>query len=123
MKQHSSFIDDHTTNELKELLGSSFDLALSTYITETEEYITKMQEAVNINDIATVTFTSHTIRSSSRQVGALPLSQQAESIEVLCNKISKDEAEGDAAEELTEMVTALTKIFSSTKAALQPYLA
>lgn len=76
-----AILDNNLLEEAKALLKDKFDFLLGCYIDDVEAYIREIQDAVTNRDIEGVVRPAHTIKSTSKRMGALRLSDIAKNIE------------------------------------------
>lgn len=74
-------IDSTVLEGLKEIMGDSFGLLISTFIDDTGKLVHSLSELHKQNDIEVFTRNAHSIKSSSANLGALQLSSMAAELE------------------------------------------
>ena len=99
-------LDLNTFNEMKAIIGNSFVEMLSMYSSESEEYIKLIEQGVARNKIEDIVRPAHTLKSSSRQIGALRLGGIAAEIE----QLSRDQK----IEPIKALATQLREVFTAT---------
>lgn len=77
----TNVIDTNVITSLKEIMGDTFDLLLSTFIGDTGKLVHSLTDLQQQNDIEVFTRNAHSIKSSSANVGALHLSAIAAELE------------------------------------------
>ncbi len=78
--------------ETKSIMKDRFPQMIGYYFEDTENYMKNLQEAINNNEIDKVVSQSHTIKSSSYQLGVQKVSDIAGEMEVLAlNNTASDE--------------------------------
>lgn len=75
-------LDTALLEEAKDLLKDKFDFLLGCYIDDVASYIREIQQAVAGRDVEAVVRPAHTIKSTSKRMGALRLSEIARDIEL-----------------------------------------
>ena len=85
-------VDIAMLNEARSLLKDKFAFLLGCYIDDVESYIKEMNDALAGKNIDGIIRPAHTIKSTSRRMGALPLSDMAARIE----RAARDAADAGA---------------------------
>ena len=78
---NSNSIDLSVLESLKELMGDSFELLMTTFIDDTGKLVHSLPELQKQNDIQVFTRNTHSIKSSSANLGAMKLSAIAAELE------------------------------------------
>ncbi len=107
-------IDENEFDALKASIGEKISLMLEYYIEDTEMYFKQMEDARSTGDFETILMVAHTLKSSSRQVGANRLGQISEDIEE-GGKALKDKGVTNL-EELSDSLDLMPKIVEETLA-------
>lgn len=81
IKTKSIWIDEEEVTHAKQVLQSKFDTMLDVYLGNAQELIEEMAMAISNRDPEALIRPSHTLKSSSKQMGASKLSAQAMKIE------------------------------------------
>jgi signal transduction histidine kinase/CheY-like chemotaxis protein/HPt (histidine-containing phosphotransfer) domain-containing protein len=108
-------LDKAILGELRDLLGSEVDHIIRVYLEDAPRLVAQLERAAVANDPIALRVAAHSLKSSSANVGAMPLSVAARELE---------HAARDGT--LTQPASAVAKIvgeFSKTRAALQAILA
>ena len=77
----SSSIDLSVLESLKELMGDTFDILITTFIDDTGKLVHSLSQLQKQNDIEVFTRNAHSIKSSSANLGAMQLSAIAAELE------------------------------------------
>jgi len=77
----SNAIDNNTIEALKEIMGDTFNLLISTFTDDTGQLVQSLTELQQQNNLEVFTRNAHSIKSSSANVGALQLSSIAAELE------------------------------------------
>ena len=67
--------------ELQELMGEAISMLVDKYLEQSAEYMQQLNDAMASGDGTTAAQMAHPLKSSSRQLGLVPLSNLAETIE------------------------------------------
>ena len=78
---HHLMIDDQAFDDAKNMMQQKFPKIIGYYLEDVRIYIDTIQEGVNKQDASIVVPAAHTIKSSSRQIGAFALGNYAAAIE------------------------------------------
>lgn len=70
----STAIDQSVFNNLKDSMGEVFDDILTVFLDETESLISRIKEQIESDDIEGMSMTAHTLKSSTKTLGANQLS-------------------------------------------------
>ncbi len=108
-------IDEKAHNEAKELLGSKFENIIAYFLEDSADYIAKITAAHTEHNYAAMILPAHSLKSSSKQVGAMLLSDIAKAIEQK-TKISSNDSENNNKNqtEIAELVDKLQSTFKKT---------
>jgi HPt (histidine-containing phosphotransfer) domain-containing protein len=113
--QEESPLDAEIVNDLQDLMGNDYHSLIRIYLEDSPKLIQQLQTALNRKDIVALVAPSHTLKSSSANLGALKLSKIAMAIE-------KSARNGDL--ELPARETpALVSEYEKVKAALAEIIA
>ncbi|MDH3663989.1 MAG: response regulator, partial [Alphaproteobacteria bacterium] len=74
-------IDEEILDGIRESMGDQFGVILQYYLEDADDYVAKIGQARAAGDIEAMVAPAHTLKSSSRQIGALQVSKLAEQIE------------------------------------------
>lgn len=78
-----SAIDQNVFNALKDSMGEVFEDILSVFLDETESLVVRIKNQIDTNDLDGVSMTAHTLKSSTKTLGADRLSDICAQIEAL----------------------------------------
>lgn len=101
-------INMQAAKETKQVMGENFSLMIEYFLEDTAMYMNSITEGLASKDAECIKIPAHTIKSSSKQLGADRLSELARQIEYL----STDILEGKAGD-----FDKLTSLFEELKAA------
>ncbi len=76
-----AFLDREAVNNARSILKSRYAETVDLYIKTSRDYINTMTQAVKARDTDSIIRPAHTLKSTSRQMGALKLSEIAKTIE------------------------------------------
>lgn len=82
-------IDKNIFNQVQKLMGHSYKNIYKLYLEETSKYLDIINQAIENLDIKATILPSHSIKSSSMQLGALKVGRFAEEIEILSINITE----------------------------------
>ncbi len=105
-------------NEAKQILKDRFDFLLGCYIDDVESYINEIQDAVSNNNIEGIVRPAHTIKSTSKRMGAMRLSDIAMSIEHAAREAANSNIHGVPHKDLLDCIRKMTAIFEETRQSL-----
>lgn len=93
MKDYSKFeiLDKKILEETKEVVGEKFNIIINYYVNDGEKYVSQIEEGIKSEEHQSILESAHTIKSSSRQVGAIRTAELAAEIESMSN--SKESVE------------------------------
>ncbi len=114
-----TILDEPALNEVKESMGEKFPTMVSFFLEDTAKYVNQIKDGLNNNDIKEVIKGSHTIKSSSKQMGAFRISAIAEEIETKGRYI--DEKNEGTIEDIKELMPSLDEALTQTLAIMQKY--
>ncbi|MES2984716.1 MAG: response regulator [Pseudomonadota bacterium] len=93
-------IDSTAFNNAQEMLGDKLGTVISYYLEDAENFINRIAEAVERNDPDAAVLPAHTLKSSSRQLGATELADLAARAEIN----ARNSAGGVVAEDIAALV-------------------
>lgn len=105
-------INEDEYDAVKAAIGDKIKLMLEYYIEDTEGYAKQIADAYSAGDFGEILVATHTLKSSSKQIGAVRLGQISEDIEYKGKKL-RDEGITDV-KELAEGLEELPKIIEET---------
>ena len=94
-QQDNDVLDAEAVNNARSILKAKYDEMINVYIDNSWERIEEIMNAINENNIEAVIRPAHTLKSTSRQMGALKLSDMAKEIEYTAKAIHSGEADND----------------------------
>lgn len=81
-------LDEATFINAREMLGDKLGMVITYYLEDAENFIGRMQEAVHKQDPNAMVLPAHTLKSSSRQLGANQLAELAARVEMSARTIT-----------------------------------
>ena len=90
MSGHS--IDYAALNELKEIMEDDFDELITTFISDGHSLIKNLQVAIDLSIVPDIRRIAHTLKGSSANFGAHPLSQACNALELNASDNTLDDA-------------------------------
>jgi signal transduction histidine kinase/DNA-binding response OmpR family regulator len=106
-------INETVFAEIKSALGNKFLTVLGYYMEDAETYLDSIEKAVRHNDPRAAIQPAHTLKSSSRQFGAMTVAELAERIENSAR--ARDNGTGNEVIELAALVKPLRKAFDQVR--------
>jgi CheY-like chemotaxis protein/HPt (histidine-containing phosphotransfer) domain-containing protein len=89
--RQSPAIDQAVVQELLEVMGDGFAGLLQIYLEDTPRLLARLREAADMTDHEAIAEITHSLKSSSANLGALPLSELARSAEADARNQNSDE--------------------------------
>ena len=86
MAQESEIINIETLDTAKNLLGDRFSLIIKYFLEDTQAYLSEIAKGLKDKNIRVIS-SSHTIKSSAKQLGIDRVSEIAKQMEILCREI------------------------------------
>lgn len=86
-------LDEEAVNSAREILKGKYDSMVTVYIENSREYINEMTKALQANDVEAIIRPAHTLKSTSKQMGAMKLSEIAKNIEYMAKALAQGETE------------------------------
>lgn len=80
-KQGSKVIDQEILQKLRKITGKRFIKTLETYQVEAWQLLEKLEQAIKAHDFKGIEYASHSLKSTSAQIGAVILESQMQQIE------------------------------------------
>ncbi len=111
-------LDTTVFEEAKSLLKDKFDFLLDCYIDDVELYMKEIQDAVSSKNIEGIVRPAHTIKSTSKRMGALRLSDIARDIELAAREAANSNEDAGVNLEILERIRQMSFIFEQTKQTL-----
>jgi HPt (histidine-containing phosphotransfer) domain-containing protein len=87
MAQESEIINIETLDTAKNLLGDRFSLIIKYFLEDTQAYLSEIAKGLKDKNIRVISSSSHTIKSSAKQLGIDRVSEVAKQMEILCREI------------------------------------
>lgn len=109
-------IDHDALTELKEATEEMFPEIIETYLDDTSQRLSKLQEAIRVNDIDSAIEHSHSVKGTSSNIGVCKLAALTAEIESLSKNNQLDnlaQYTEQAIDEFTTVETELRKILAS----------
>jgi HPt (histidine-containing phosphotransfer) domain-containing protein len=85
MTDEAPILDKSVIDELRESVGDDDEFIadlVATYVSESRDHLTAMEQAAEANDAGAIVRPAHTLKSSSAALGAMRLAQVAREIEM-----------------------------------------
>ena len=92
MSENIQILNEQILNEAKGLMKDRFPMMVKYFLEDTEMYLGEIQQAIKTNEIENAVSPAHTIKSSSKQLGAEKLSEIAKEMEAF-TRDAKNNAE------------------------------
>jgi len=92
----TSLVNRHAINEAKETMQDKFPIMVKYFLEDSAAYIEGIKNGIDEDDMEKVKHNSHTLKSSSRQLGADGIADAAMKIESISIKIIEGEAKDDS---------------------------
>ena len=95
-------LDDDVLDELQQIMGEDFTLLISTFVSDSKHRYESMQDHWVAGDLVGLSADAHSLKGSSGNIGAIPLSEfcmqlenkakaeEMDSIEILIQMIGKE---------------------------------
>jgi len=112
-------LDTATISEMKELMGNNFNEMVKFYLEDADSYLGAVQKGCAENNVEEIVRPAHTLKSASRQMGAMKLGELSEKME----RSAKEAIEkGDGAESLQAILPLLTEELGAVKSAITTFI-
>ncbi len=85
-ESNTEILDYNALKQMKEAIGSVFEQLIPAYIEQSDKMIQNLEELLKTNDIETLTRYAHSMKSSSKNVGAEIISKSASILEKMCHE-------------------------------------
>lgn len=108
-------LDQRILNEAKAILKDKFDVLLDCYLEDVQNYIKEMEEAVQRKSIVDVVRPAHTIKSTSKRMGALRLSAIARTMEETARMPENEKDSQAALEQTALLMKEITAVLQQTE--------
>ncbi len=87
MTQESEIINIQALDTARNLLGDRFSIIIKYFLEDIEIYLSEIAKGLKEKDIRIISSSSHTIKSSAKQLGIDRVSEVAKQTEILCQEI------------------------------------
>lgn len=114
----TTLLDRDTLEEARALLKDKFDFLLGCYIDDVEAYIREIQDAVTNRNIEGVVRPAHTIKSTSKRMGAMLLSDVARDVETQAREAANTN-DPSISEKMLSDIKRMSSVFEQTRAKLK----
>ncbi len=114
-----TILDEAILEEVKNAMGEKFSKVINFFLEDTVMYSDQIKKGLDNNDIEDVIKGSHTIKSSSQQLGALKISAIAKDIELKGREIS--EKKQGTIDEIKELIPIFDDTIEKTITAIKEY--
>lgn len=105
-------------HEARAILKDKFDFLLGCYIEDVESYLAEIRGAFALQDVEAMVRPAHTIKSTSKRMGAFYLSHLAKIIEHTARELPAGDIPAAQAKELADTVALMVSVFEQTKSSL-----
>ena len=112
-------LDEEIFHEAQSILKAKFDHLLDCYLEDIENYMAEMQEALSRKSVNDIVRPAHTIKSTSKRMGAMRLAEFARAIEEQARSVEQGALEHEVLPQIEEMLQAIPDVFSQTKSVLK----
>lgn len=119
MTQTELLIDLDALRNAKTLMNHKFTKIIGYYFEDTETYIHAIDEGLSKKDAGLIVPAAHTIKSSSKQLGATPLSEIAFEIEAQAKDVLRNQQDIST---LSEKISLLKDTYKRTRLQLEAAL-
>lgn len=113
--RESVLLDTDILEEAKSLLKDKFDFLLGCYIDDVETYIREIQDAVTSRNVEAIVRPAHTIKSTSKRMGALRLSDVAKNIEAAAREAANSNEAAFENMDMMEEIKRIPSVFEETR--------
>lgn len=94
MTEQIKIINIDTINTTKDLMGDRLSTMIKYFLEDTQMYMEEIARGITEKNPQIALISSHTIKSSAKQLGADRVSEVAKQIESLCRELDKDIDQG-----------------------------
>ena len=77
----SEILDQEKFNELKTIMGDAFSVLIETFNTDTQQNLANLRAEHTANNVDEVHRLAHSLKSTSANLGAMQLSEEAKTLE------------------------------------------
>ncbi len=115
---HDVVLDPDAVENARSILKDKYGEMVNVYIDNSWERVEEISDAINSNDIEAIIRPAHTLKSTSKQMGAMKLSDISKDIEQIAKALNNGEAADDQTiETISKAVTDMKVMLSETKRA------
>lgn len=111
-------LNESVSQEARRLLKDRYGSIMNAYLEDTEAYLHEIEQCMADGDMAAAVRPAHTIKSSSRHMGAMRLTEQAEELEKFLRSIVEGGREMNGTQ-LSQRLADVQRVFEETRTALQ----
>lgn len=113
-------LDDEAVENARSILKAKYDDMVHVYIDNSWERVEEIIKAINENDVEAIIRPAHTLKSTSKQMGALKLSDMAKDIEYSAKAINNNDSENQGnIEDIARHMEEMKLLLSETKRAFE----
>lgn len=105
-------LDNAAIADAKAIMKDKYQIMIGYFLEDAETYLNLIKTGLNSNDMRAITMPSHTLKSSSRQMGAARLSMLAREVEEIC-------LTGQNIEKIANLVPRMEAVFAETTQAFK----
>ena len=119
-QQHTDILDIESVENARSILKNKYDDMVVIYITNSWEHVEQIAEALDNNDIVAIIRPAHTLKSTSKQMGALKLAELAKQVEYTAKEACSADAANDpetAIKDMTAVMADIRTLLAQTKKA------
>lgn len=118
-QNESALLDMDALGEAREILKDKFDFLLTCFIEDVENYLNDINTALENHNAEGIILPAHTIKSTSRRIGAVRLSGIAETIEHAARDSANANTPIEARSDIIGNIRVLSEIFEKTRESLE----
>jgi len=118
--EETPFLDQEILSEARDMMKARFPDMVKFYLEDSASYLKAIRGGLDESDPQKIISSAHTIKSSSRQLGAILVSEIAKDIEAIAREIVNDDG-GDMTV-IAQKLEQLIRHFEQTEANLKKYL-
>ena len=111
-------LDDEAIENARSILKDKYDEMVNVYIDNSWTHVEDIEKALADQNIEAVIRPAHTLKSTSKQMGALKLADQAKDIEYMAKAIQNGDAkDGQTIQTIADAMSSVKTMLSETKKA------
>lgn len=111
-------LDAQAVNQARQILKGKYDEMIDIYINNSREYLDEITQAVYEKNVEAIIRPAHTLKSTSKQMGAFKLSDMAKDVEHIAKALHKGEdCSGEDFVSISKRVENIKSMLSQTKRA------